>query len=400
MEAKRPLNVLVLSGIFKGERFIKQCHERGAKVTVLTTESHAGDPWPRECIDQFFTQAVRSPLEHTLNTVSYLMRSTAFDLVVPMDDYDVEVAAAVRDHLRIPGMGVSQARNFRDKLAMRMRAREAGIPVPDFCPVFNYDQLREFMARVPAPWMFKPRSEASASGIRKMHDAEEVWRFLDALGDKQSHFLLEQYVPGDVCHVDCLVSEGKVVFAEAHRCGAPPFDVAHGGGVWRTRTVERASQQEKELCALNEKVMAALGQVRGVSHTEFIQAKDGKLYFLESAARVGGAFISDMVEASTGINLWTEWANLELDQGQRPYKLPKRRREYGGVVVTLARQEWPDLSGYDDPEVHYRPHKEKHAVLVLRAKEVGRIDGLVESYASRFRQDFTTSAPAREGRAD
>lgn len=396
----RPLNVLVLSGIFKGDRFIKQCKKRGAHVTLLTTEKHTGDPWPREDIDRFHTQAVRAPLEHTINTVTWLMRETKFDLIAPMDDYDVEVAAGLRDHLRMKGMGQSQARHFRDKLAMRVKAREGGLPIPDFCPIFNYDELREFMKRVPAPWMCKPRSEASASGIRKMHNEEEVWRFLDFLGDRQSYFLLEQYLPGDVCHVDCLVSEGKVVFAEAHKCGAPPFDVTHGGGVWRTRTVERGSKEEKELVAMNEKVMATLGQFRGVSHTEFIRGKDGKLYFLETAARVGGAFISDLVEASTGINLWEEWANLELDQGKVPYKLPERRKDYAGVVVTLAKQQWPDMSGYNDPEVHYVPKKEQHAAVILRGKDVKRIDQLVESYARRFQQDFMASAPAREGRAD
>lgn len=400
MDPKRPLNVLVLSGIFKGDRFIKQCKKRGCNVTLLTTEKHTDDPWPRECLDGFFAQAVRSPIEHTLNTVSYLARSTAFDLIAPMDDYDVEVAAALREHLRVPGMGASRARYFRDKLAMRMKAREGGLNVPDFCAVINYDQLREFMARVPAPWMFKPRSEASASGIKKLHDPEQLWRLLDQLGDKQSHFVMEQYVPGDIYHVDCLVSEGKVVFAEVHRCGAPPFDVTHGGGVWRTRTVERGSEDEKVFKAFNEKVMKTLGQERGVSHTEFIKGKDGKIYFLESAARVGGAFISDLVEASTGINLWEEWANLEIDQGKVPYKLPERRSEYGGVVTTLAKQQWPDLTGYNDPEIVLRPGKEHHAALIVRAKTAQRADELVESYANRFLEDFMTSAPAREGRAD
>jgi biotin carboxylase len=392
--------VLVLSGIFKGDRFIKQCHKRGAKVTLLTTEKHTDDPWPRECIENFVTQPIRAPIEHCLNTVSYLARATKFDLIEPMDDYDVEVAAALRDHLRIPGMGASQARYFRDKLAMRMKAKEGGLNVPDFCPVQNYDEMREFMARVPAPWMFKPRSEASASGIKKLHDSEQMWRLLDQLGDRQSHFLMERYVPGDIYHVDCLVSEGKVVFAEVHRCGAPPFDVTHSGGVWRTRTVERGGEDEKKLRAFNEKVMATLGHFRGVSHTEFIKAKDGQFYFLETAARVGGAYISDLVEASTGINLWEEWANLEVDRGQVPYVLPKKREDYGGVIITLAKQQFPDLSGYNDPEVVYQPKKDYHAALILRGKSAKRVDEVVESYAGRFLNDFMTAAPAREGRAD
>ena len=39
---------------------------------------------------------------------------------------------------------------------------------------------------------------------------------------------------------------------------------------------------------------------------------DGAQYFLETSARVGGAFIVDVVEAATGINLWREWAKIEI----------------------------------------------------------------------------------------
>jgi biotin carboxylase len=53
--------------------------------------------------------------------------------------------------------------------------------------------------------------------------------------------------------------------------------------------------------------------VRGVTHAEYIRAHaDGRYYFLEIAARVGGAFIADLVEVSTGVNLWREWARIEV----------------------------------------------------------------------------------------
>jgi hypothetical protein len=53
----------------------------------------------------------------------HLSRRVKIDAVVPLDDFDVEKAAALREHLRLPGMGDSQARLFRDKLAMRTTAK-------------------------------------------------------------------------------------------------------------------------------------------------------------------------------------------------------------------------------------------------------------------------------------
>ena len=70
-------------------------------------------------------------------------------------------------------------------------------------------------ARVPPPWVLKPRSSAAAIGIKKVGDRDALWRALDAAGDERSQCVLEQFVPGDVYHVDSIVWGGQVVFAVA-----------------------------------------------------------------------------------------------------------------------------------------------------------------------------------------
>src|SRR5262245_25125684 len=152
------------------------------------------------------------------------------------------------------------------------------------------------------------------------------------MGDEQSGFLLEQFVPGDVFHVDSIVNEGKVIFSVVHKYAKPPLNVSHDGGVVMTRTLERDSEAAIGLRDLNVKVLQALGMVRGITHDEFIKGQaDGKLYFLEVAARVGGANIADLVEAATGVNPWVEWVRLEKAHVQgAPYQLPKVREDYAG----------------------------------------------------------------------
>jgi hypothetical protein len=156
----QPLTILAIASYFKGNRFLAQAHARGAKVYLLTVESLLKEPWPREALADVFAQRddPRVPgVQEFINTVSYLARGIRFDRIVALDDFDVEVAATLREHLRIPGMGDTTARHFRDKLAMRVKAKEEGVPVPEFVHVLNYDALREYMGRVPPPWMLKPR---------------------------------------------------------------------------------------------------------------------------------------------------------------------------------------------------------------------------------------------------
>ena len=334
------------------------------------------------------------PLQAMIYAVSYMARSRPIDRIVALDEFDMENAAALREHLRVPGMGLTTVRYFRDKLAMRARAREGRILVPEFVHVLNYDAIREYMERVRPPWLLKPRSQASGIGMKKIERADDLWPWLENLGDQQSFYLLEQFIPGDIFHVDSIVSERKVVFAEAHAYGRPPFDVAHHGGVFTTRTLPHPSVDAKALLKINRELIDALGLARGVTHAEFLRAhSDGRIYFVEIAARVGGAYIANMVEAATGINLWREWARVEIGGGKTPYDLPKAHREHAGVILSLARQEHPDTSAYTEPEIVERVTKFHHVGFILKSHKSERVHELLDSYAVRFQSDFTATQP-------
>ncbi|HWT87371.1 MAG TPA: ATPase, partial [Candidatus Angelobacter sp.] len=326
--------------------------------------------------------------------VSFTARNQKIDRIVAPDEFDMENVSALREHLRIPGMGLTTVRYFRNKLAMRAKAREEGDLVPEFVHVLNHEELREFMARVPGPWLLKPRSQASGIGMKKIHAPDDLWPWLDRLGDDQSSYLLEQFIPGSVFHVDSVVSERQILFAEAHAYGAPPLDVSHGGGVFTTRTLPREAGETVQLHNLNRNLMQVLGLVRGVTHAEFLKAHaTGKIYFLEIAARVGGAYIVDVIEAATGVNLWREWAKLDVGAGKTPYELPHVAQDYAGVILSLARQEHPDTSSYGDSEIVYRVKKYHHAGFILKSPHEERIRELLDSYTKRFTLDFLATQP-------
>ncbi|MGC2529927.1 MAG: ATP-grasp domain-containing protein [Candidatus Acidiferrum sp.] len=397
MPESSPLTILCVSSYEKGQEFLRTCKEIGCRVLLLTVEKLRDADWPRESIDEMFFMPEELPVQDLIDAVSYAARSQPIDRIVALDEFDMENVSALREHLRIPGMGLTTVRYFRDKLAMRARAKEAGIPVPEFVHVLNYDNLREFMARVPAPWLLKPRSQASGIGMKKIYEPGELWPWLDQLGDMQSNYLLEQFIPGSVFHVDSVASEREVVFAEAHAYGAPPLDTSHQGGVFTTRTLPRDSLETNALLELNREVLKDLGFLRGVTHAEFLKAHaDGKLYFLEVAARVGGAYISNVIEAASGINLWREWARLEVGAGKEAYGLPKPRFDYAGVIVSLARQERPDTSAYNDPEIVHRITKYHHAGFVLKSSTPQRIEELLGTYSRRFQIDFLATQPVPE----
>ncbi|MBC2709500.1 MAG: ATP-grasp domain-containing protein [Desulfosarcina sp.] len=390
----RPITFLCIASYFKGAEFIRQCKRLGCRVILLTKEKLLDAEWPRDAIDEVHAMPDLFNREQVICGVSYLARTYIFDIIVALDDFDVETAATLREHLRLPGMGDTTARYFRDKLAMRMRARELGIRVPEFIHVLNHDKLKEFLHRVPAPWVLKPRSQASAIGIKKIETAEQLWQTVETLGDQQSFNLLEKFVPGDIYHVDSIVSEGKVRFAAMHKYKEPPMSVAHEGGIFASCTLERDASEEPILRSLNDKVITRFGLVQGVTHTEFIKGgDDGEFYFLETAARVGGAHIAELVETASGINLWAEWAKVAFAAKTKLYRLPEFREDYAGIVISLARQEIPDTTSYDDPEIVWRLDKRHHVGLIVRSDSSQRVNALIGSYTERFIKDFHASMP-------
>lgn len=397
MAEPHQLTVLCLASEVKGQAFMRECHRLGCRVLLLTRQMFADADWPREAIADFYYLPSLMQRDDLIKGVSYLARTETIDRVVALDDFDVEQAALLREHLRIPGMGDTTARYFRDKLAMRVRAQEAGILVPEFIHALNDAALGQFTQRVPPPWVLKPRSEGSAAGIRKVRSPDELWHQLEQLGDQRSFYVLEQFVPGDVYHIDAIVSEREVPFIVACRYGRPPMDVAHGGGLFITRTLPQDTVESQAVTALTRELIGALGLVRGVTHTEFIRGHaDGRFYFLETAARVGGAFIAEVIEAATGVNLWAEWAKIEVGGGKVGYEPPEARADHAGIILSLARQEWPDTSAYGDPEIVFRISKKHHAGLIVASEDSARVDALLESYSRQFLDDFVAIQPALE----
>ncbi len=72
------------------------------------------------------------------------------------------------------------------------------------------------------------------------------------------------------------------------------------------------------------------------------------------------------MEEGSGANLWIEWAKLEVAQVRgEMYAPPVPHQEYAGLLVSLTRQEWPDTSSFDDPELVWRLHKHHHVGLIV-----------------------------------
>jgi len=399
------VTILCVATYLKGEAFIRECHRLGAVVLLLTEEGLATAEWPREAIAEIHTIPRTASEADIRRVVGSIARRHRIDRVAALDDFDVEMGAMLREFLQVEGFGRTVAGRFRDKLMMRTEATRAGIPVPAFTRVINDAEVNDWADEIAPPWVLKPRGMAAAAGIRVVATRAQLWPALESIGDERPMFLLERFVAGDVYHVDAIVRNARIVFQTVSKYGRPPIQIAHDGGVFVTRTLVsadltrsaplEASNEAAPFLTANERLLAAFELRNGVSHSEYISGENG-VTFLETSARVGGAYISDVVEAATGVNLWVEWARLEIAGEGGDYRLPELRRDSAGIALCLARQESPDLSPYIDPEIVLRVRRPHHAGLIVRSPDPERVGALLDSYVDRFSRDFLATMPAPE----
>jgi biotin carboxylase len=393
--------IVCISCYYKGYDFMDEMKKLGNKIILITSENIKEKNWPWHAIDEVYYMPELKPsvwnLEHLVQGFSHLMQTRKIDAVVALDDYDVEKAALIRETFRIPGMGQTTHRYFRDKLAMRQKAKDSAINVPEFTPVFNNDEVNAFIEKVPAPWVLKPRSEASAAGIKKITTQDQLWEALGSLGEERHLFLLESFKLGDVYHVDSLTFNKEIVFTSASKYLAPPMQVSHEGGVFRTKTLGNDSDEFKSLEEVNARVLSNFGLLNGATHTEFIRSKeDEQWYFLETSSRVGGAHIPDLVEASSGINIWREWAKIEdaLLRSKR-YEIATPTEYYAGLIIALIKDQQPDYSDFECEEiVKYLPI-DYHVGIVYKSDNADVVQKRLDSAADKINTGLLNILPPK-----
>ena len=238
---------LCISTYEKGQAFLREVAAQGCDIRLLTVDKLRDADWPKDILTEFLTMPARPDAgadgEHGVVSGAHAAHRPhcAARRIRPGNR-----GAAARAHAPARPGADAHTCFFRDKLAMRTGARAAGIAVPEFCRgVQLYDDLRAFMHAVPGPWLLKPRTNASAIGIKPIGTADELWPILDALGDAQSHYLLERFVAGDVFHVEGVTSGGKLLFAQPFQYGKPPIETMHQGGIFTTRTLAPQSAEAR-----------------------------------------------------------------------------------------------------------------------------------------------------------
>ncbi len=218
-------------------------------------------------------------------------------------DRAVPVAARIAEELGLPGIGSETARLVTNKVAMRLRLGEAGVPQPRFAAVRTLDDAHAALGEIGLPAVLKPADSAGQRGLTLVRSVEALEPALTAaLAESRSgDAILERFHAG--AEVNCLAVArgGEVTVLTLSDRRRPEGD---GFGVCLAHLYPAAL--ETEAAAEAERVAAAsvraIGLAESVAYPQLLVSADG-VRLVEIAARVPAGLMDEVARLGIGVDL-------------------------------------------------------------------------------------------------
>ena len=207
-----------------------------------------------------------------------------------------------------------------DKFLMRQAMKDGGVDSPNFMLVtdkISIGELLEATKDFHYPLICKPVDLSSSRGVFKIDDKEGLEEALSYALEwsVKKEVILEEFIEGPEYSGESIAYQGKyklLAITEKHTTGAPHF-VETGHRQPAQLSQEMSEKVEQTLY----KAFAAMKIEYGAIHPEFRITKDGKIYFMEIATRMGGDCIgTDLTPLSSGYDFMGMVINI--CQGKAP----------------------------------------------------------------------------------
>ena len=259
---------------------------------------------------------------------------SSLDRVICLWEPGIILAAKLREALGVAGMGVEQARLYRDKDLMKQAVAAAGLRVPHHRRASTIAEVREGVEAVGYPAIIKPIDGAGSMDTFRVDDARE----LDAALAKMGHVdevNVEEFIDGEEFTYDTICANGQILYEHVGFYRPRPLTA---------RQEEWISPQTLSLrdidtpwvtdgVQLGHDVLKALDFQTGFSHMEWYRKSNGEVVFGEIGARPPGARTVDLMNYNGDLDLFAGYGEAEI---QGTLSQPIERKYYVANIFKRA----------------------------------------------------------------
>lgn len=235
--------------------------------------------------------------------------------------------ASVAERIALPGLAIETARLASDKLAMKDKLVEEGIPVPWYKAVFSVDELKEIYAKRRYPLIIKPVDSRGARGVLFLDVGIDLdWAFNIAYENSPTgRVMVEEFIIGPQISTEAVIAEGigyNLGFADRNYEFLKKFSphIIENGG---TQPSDLPASIQKDIADLAIKAGKALGVINGIVKGDMVYGSRGPMV-IEVATRLsGGYFSTDQIPLHTGVDIIKAAIKIALGEKVYPEELEK-----------------------------------------------------------------------------
>jgi biotin carboxylase len=295
--------VLIVSGGIEAADAARRAKELGYYVVVSDRDPEApGFAFADSCL----IADVYSPTETAAAAERYHRKIRKIDGVICVAADAPVTAATVCQRLGIKGLPLHAAETACDKLAMKRRFSEAGVPVPWFAAVETPQALQRIAIERGNNLVIKPVDSRGSRGVQRIaHVADLTKAFILAREHSPTdRVMVEEYLEGPQVSTESIVVDGKCFtpgFSDRnyeYLDRYAPFFIENGGDL-PSQLSDEVQFKVRDVVA---KAAKALGILDGTVKGDIV-VHNGQPYVIELAARLsGGFFCTREIPLNTGVD--------------------------------------------------------------------------------------------------
>jgi biotin carboxylase len=260
-------------------------------------------------------------------------------------DRAVPVVAGVAESLGLPGIGTETAHLMTNKIAMRRRLADVGVPQPRFAALRHVREVGAAAEAVGFPAVLKPADSAGQRGLFLVASADDVERHLHAAlaMSTEEEAILESYHPGLEVN-GLLVARGGevavVTLSDRRRAAGAGFGVALAHVYPSTLFGDALAEIER----VGRSTVHALGLRDGIAYPQVIWGDDGVARLIEVAARIPAGQMDSVARYGVGVDL-VEIALRQALGRPVPDELVEPEKQQPMAIAFLTAQPGPLPTG-------------------------------------------------------
>lgn len=309
------------------ERMVPLARQRGlAPVAITSACADGGLAWSAMCERLEVPNAISTGVNVQMGDVDALLRREGGDYVGAYANWDGQrvLMATVNERCGARDLRPDAVRLAQDKLAFRRALIEHGLSRLSVWPA-DSRQARDALANGQA-LIVKPRRGAGSlftGKVRQTSELERLLRLFDAGIEDDDIFsefthdnelIAETFFAGTEFSFELIRKDGATAFWCAHEKTRMEFtDLTILERGFSSPCVSISEQDCSTAFALIEKALTVLELTDGCFHVEMLRDAAGQWEFIEVNTRIGGALISDSVQAQYGRDLLADWLALLHD---------------------------------------------------------------------------------------